>query len=214
MDSNKAGQASHSKKTSEDREKSNGSPDFMEDEITQSLNEEQLAQDDLQGGSEGNLSSPTSETQKLKETLKEAEDKYLRLYAEYDNFRKRVAKEKEDIVFMTTQKVFENILEIRDHLEMAISHTSQGATNGPADATASTLKQGIELTLRKMDKFFESFQIKSLDPSGQDFNPTYHEAIQQEPSPSHKSGQVVRVFQKGYLFKDRLLRPARVSVAS
>ncbi|QQR79629.1 MAG: nucleotide exchange factor GrpE [Deltaproteobacteria bacterium] len=190
------------KNTEKTQSSNTSSSDFSEDEITQSLNEEQLAQEDLKGDSE----DISPEAQKLKEV----EDKYLRVYAEFDNYRKRVAKEKEDIAFITTQKVFENILEIRDHLEMALSHTP----SAQSDAAAQTLKQGIELTLRKMDKFFETFQVKSVDPSGQDFNPSFHEAIQQESSLAHKPGQVVRVFQKGYVFKDRLLRPARVSVAS
>lgn len=169
---------------------------FSEDEITQSLNEEQLTQE----------KPPFSEIQKLEEKVKEAEDKHLRLYAEFDNYRKRVVKEKEDIVFITTQRVFENILEIRDHLEMALSHTQE-------EAAANTLKQGVDLTLRKMDKFFEAFQVKELNPHGEIFNPNFHEAIQQEASTAVKPGHIVRVFQKGYIFKERLLRPARVSVA-
>ena len=167
----------------------------QEEEITQSLNEDQLAQE-----------AALSEVDTLKAKVKEVEDKHLRLYAEFDNYRKRVAKEKEDIAFITTQRVFESILEIRDHLEMALSHTNE-------EAAAQTLKQGVELTLRKMDKFFETFQVKELNPQGELFNPNFHEAIQQEASVAVKTGHIVRVFQKGYVFKDRLLRPARVSVA-
>ena len=182
----------------ENRDPQKLNQDFSEDEITQSLTEEQLSQ----GESEG---EPLSETQKLELKLKEIEDKHLRLYAEFENYRKRVAKEKEDIAFVTTQRIFENILEIRDHLEMALSHSKED--------NQGSLKQGVELTLRKMDKFFETFQVKEIDPAGSTFDPNFHEAIQQEPSLTLKPGQIVRVFQKGYVFRDRLLRPARVSVA-
>lgn len=167
-----------------------------EDEITQATPEEALVED------EEYEESINEEVKKLKEL----EDKYLRTYADFENFRKRVAKEKEDLTFFTTQKLLQELLDVKDHLELALSHAKE-------ETESKSLKEGVQLTLKQMDRFLEKFQVKEVPAEGVKFDPNFHEAIQHEESDQQEPGSVVSVYQKGYTLRDRLLRAARVSVA-
>ncbi len=139
--------------------------------------------------------------------LKEMQDKYLRASADFDNFRKRVAKEKEELVVITSQKLLVELLDVKDHLELALSHAS-------SESDVKVLKEGVSLTLKQLQKFLEKCRVEEIDPRGHLFDPAYHEAIQEEATDQQKPGTVVTVYQKGYLFQGKLLRPARVTVAS
>lgn len=177
----------------DDKEKQQAETDLseLEDEITQATPEDVLVEEQVNEDAK---------------KLKELEDKYLRTYADFENFRKRVAKEKEDLTFFTTQKLLHELLDVKDHLELALSHSKD-------DTDVKSLKEGVQLTLKQMEKFLEKFHVKEVPASGVKFDPNFHEAIQQEESTQHQPGHVVSVYQKGYTFKDRLLRAARVSVA-
>ena len=159
----------------------------QEEEITQSLPEEEATKD---AG--------------LEARLKESEAKYLRTYADFENYRKRVAKEREEVAQAVSERLLREILEVKDHLELALSH---GQTTDVAN-----LRQGVELTLRQLQTFISKSGVEEVKAEGQKFDPTVHEAIQQEESASVPSGAVGRVFQKGYRMNGRLLRAARVSV--
>ena len=179
-----------------------------DDEITQTVPE-----DSLEGGEKVVEEDPL---EKAQAQLKETQDKYLRTYADFENYRKRVSKEKEDLAFMTSERILREILDVKDHLELALAHSESSSKNPQANASAEmkTLKEGVTLTLRQMEKFLEQFGVKEAKALGEVFNPNYHEAIQQEESHEYKPGVVSRVYQKGYLLRDRLLRAARVVVAS
>ncbi len=182
---------------SKDRPDSPDSPD-SEDEITQLTPEEILNQ--------GQLDEDSKQLQELEEKLKAEQDKFLRTYADFENYRKRVAKEKEELSLITSEKLLRELLEVKDHLELALSHSKDSPD-------VKSLKEGVVLTLRHLSKFLEKFGVKEIDTLGQSFNPSYHEAVQEESSVECKPGAVVQVYQKGYMFHERLLRPARVSVA-
>jgi molecular chaperone GrpE len=172
----------------------NGKDDLEhEDEVTQLTPEEELAAEEL------------GETASLQKKLKETEDKYLRSVAELDNFRKRMSKEKEDLALFTSEKLLRELLEVKDHLEMALSHA-------PDTKELKGLRDGVDLTLKQLKKFLEKFGVQEAMPLGELFNPAFHEAIQEEES-AQKPGTIVQVYQKGYLFHGRLLRAARVAVA-
>lgn len=138
---------------------------------------------------------------------KEMEDKFLRTYADFENFRKRVAKEKEDIAFHASEKLLKEFLEVKDHLELALEHSKDAAD-------AKGLREGVLLTLKQLEKFLEKNGVKEISPLGEPFDPAFHEAIHQEKSVEYKPGAIVHVYQKGYLYRDKLLRPARVTVAA
>jgi molecular chaperone GrpE len=139
--------------------------------------------------------------------FKELEDKYLRLHADFDNYRKRLHKEKEEITYATSERLLRELVEVKDHLELALSH-SQGSVD------VKNLREGVDLTLKQLNSFLKKFGVEEVKALGEAFNPAFHEAIQQEESAEYKPGSVVRVYQKGYLLNGRLLRAARVTVAS
>lgn len=165
----------------------------QEDEITETLPEEAVR--------------PLVDIDTLRIKLKETEDKYLRACADLENYRKRVAKEKEELSLATSERLLRELLDVKDHLELALTHARESAE-------VKGLREGVQLTLKQLAKFLEKFEVKELEALGEMFDPAFHEAIHQEEGAEYKPGAVVHVYQKGYLFHGRLLRPARVTVAA
>lgn len=147
--------------------------------------------------------------QDLRKKLAESEDKYLRLYAEFENFKRRTVKDREEIRLASQERLLREILDVKDHLELALDHAAQAAEG---TTNLEGLQEGVALTLRQMGQFLEKFGVVELQAKGQVFDPAHHEAIGQCEG-GGKSGTVVQELQKGYLFHKRLLRPARVLVA-
>lgn len=174
----------------EEEKKDASVPSEQEDEITQLTPEEDLKEE--------------GRDEELDKKLKETEDKYLRTYADFENYKKRVAKDKEDLALITSEKLLKELLEVKDHLEAALSHSKDSAQ-------VKGLREGVVLTLKQLDKFLGKFGVTEAPALGEPFDPAFHEAIHEEES--DKPGTVVHVYQKGYLFHGRLLRAARVTVA-
>jgi len=150
------------------------------------------------------------ELEKCKEELKAWEDKYLRMYAEFENIKKRMEREKENSVAYAQEQFARDLLPVIDSLELALSSISD-IEDESCDHLAK-LKEGVQLTLEQFIKTFEKHYIKVVEiDSG--FDPNFHDAVMQVDSDEHESGQIVQVLQKGYMYKKRLLRPAMVSVA-
>jgi molecular chaperone GrpE len=137
-------------------------------------------------------------------------DEYLegwqRSRAEFANYKKRIEREQAQVYQNASGNVIKRYLEIVDDLERALK-------NRPKDGEGASWANGIELIYRKFTSLMESEGIKMMEAAGQDFDPNFHEAITQEDSPNHESGQIIEVVQKGYLIGDRVLRPALVRVA-
>ena len=132
-------------------------------------------------------------------------DLYLRAAAELDNVRKRAQRDIESAHRYAIEGLAAELLAVRDGLEL-------GVRNG-ATADARTLLEGQEATLKLLDRTFEKFSVKQLDPSGQRFDPSQHEAVMMQESAAAQPNTVLQVVQPGYELKGRLLRPARVIVA-
>lgn len=130
---------------------------------------------------------------------------YLRAVAETENVRRRAAREVEAASRYAIERFAGELLEVRDSLELGIA---AGAGSDP-----SRLVEGMEATLRLVNRAFEKSGISVLDPAGQAFNPEFHEAMATQPSADQAPGTVLAVVQKGYLLNGRLLRPARVVIA-
>lgn len=172
-----------------------------EEEITQaSPDEDEAVASELREGAGAQITE-------LEKKNKELEDKYLRLHADFDNYRKRLNKEKEEIVYSTSERLLRELLEVKDHLELALSHSV-----GSVDV--KNLREGVDLTLKQLNAFLKKFGVEEVKALGEGFNPAFHEAIQQEESVEYQPGSVARVYQKGYLLNGRLLRAARVTVAT
>tara|TARA_B100000959_G_scaffold95181_2_gene100948 strand:- start:6697 stop:7275 length:579 start_codon:yes stop_codon:yes gene_type:complete len=132
-------------------------------------------------------------------------DRYLRAAAELDNVRKRASRDIENARKFALENFSRELLNVVDTLEMAIDSK---------ESDLDALLSGNKATLQLMQNIMEQFDISVIDPHGEPFNAEFHEAMSMQPSDKVEPGSIMTVFQKGYLLNDRLLRPARVVVAS
>jgi molecular chaperone GrpE len=142
---------------------------------------------------------------------KEFEDRYMRLCAEFENYKKRSAREAQDFRKFANEALIKDLLPVIDNLERAIQSSSP-QENHPENFNGSII-EGVQMTLNEILKVLERFHAKPIDSLGQPFDPNYHEAVGQEESDEHEDNIVVREFQRGYLLHDRLIRPAMVMVS-
>ncbi|MGD8677278.1 MAG: nucleotide exchange factor GrpE [Desulfobacterales bacterium] len=148
---------------------------------------------------------------KLETKTGEAEENYdrlLRVSAEFENYKKRTAREMLDFQKYANQSLLRELLPIIDNLELAIKAAAEAA-----DSTDACLLDGVELTRKEILKVFENFHVEPIDALGKPFDPNFHEAVMREESEEHPENTVVNELQKGYLMHDRLLRPSMVVVA-
>ena len=138
----------------------------------------------------------------------EQKDHFLRLQAEFENFRRRSLKEKQESLRFGHQNLVKDLLSAVDNLERAMEH---GAQNAGAEVRG--VLDGIALVHREILSAFEKHGVSQLDAAGQIFDPAVHEAIGQIPNPDVPANTVVQVLQKGYVIHDRMVRPSRVLVS-
>jgi molecular chaperone GrpE len=139
--------------------------------------------------------------------LTELKDRYLRTVAETDNIRKRIRQQSEESVRLQRENFLRDLLPIVDNLERAVE-AARGGGNG------KSILEGVEMTLRSLLDFLKSHGVTQMSAVGQQFDPQLHEAVDQIEDANHPPNTVVNEFHRGYLIGDRMLRPARVSVAS
>ena len=140
------------------------------------------------------------------EEAKENYERYLRQVAELENFKKRTNREREEAIRFANETLVKDLLPIVDNLERAVVHSKDGA-NG------KTLVEGIEMVLRGLFDVLAKHGVVQVSAVGQPFDPEKHEAMAQVEVETHKPNTIVEEYHKGYMFRDRLLRPALVSVA-
>ncbi len=138
----------------------------------------------------------------------EASDRLVRLQADFENFRRRTLKEREEAHNFGYQNLVKELLPTVDNLERAIEHAQQSG-----DADSEGLLQGVELVRRELLGVLAKYGVIEIEAEGKPFDPAVHEAMTQTPDASVPENTVVRVFQKGYALRDRLLRPAQVVVS-
>ena len=153
-------------------------------------------------------SAPASDSA-LAAELAELKDRYLRLAAEFDNFRKRNLKERQDLHNYANESLVKELLPVVDNLERAVDHGRKEEQR----ADSENLLQGVELTYRSLTQILARFGVAEIEAAGKPFDPQVHEAVRRIASSEHAPGTILEVYQKGYLLKDRLLRPAMVAVA-
>ncbi len=150
--------------------------------------------------------------EELEAKLKECEDRYLRVHADFENAKKRLEKEKIQAIEYSLEKFAQDLLPALDSLDMALAAVSKDGLN--AEEAVEELKKGIELTIEQFIKAFNKHGIEVIEiDEGAEFNPHLHEAILQVEDAAKKAGEIVQVLQKGYKYKERVLRPVKVSVA-
>ncbi|MBT8847820.1 nucleotide exchange factor GrpE [Lactobacillus delbrueckii subsp. bulgaricus] len=148
-----------------------------------------------------------AEVAALTQKNKDLEDKYLRSQAEIQNAQRRYSKERADLVKYESQRLGKDILSSVDNLERALQVKAD-------DEASRQLKKGIEMTLEGLVRALKDNGIEEIKADGEKFDPTLHQAVQSVPAENDdQKGHVVQVLQKGYVYKDRTLRPAMVVVA-
>ncbi len=135
-------------------------------------------------------------------------DRLLRVTADFDNFRKRAAREKEEAIRYANHKLLERLLPVLDSFDMAISAANAGAAEG-----SKSLKEGIQLVLQQLKSVLTEAGLEEIEAHGKPFDPNVHEAVSQLETDEFDEGHVAQQIRKGYLLRNRLVRPSSVIVA-
>lgn len=155
--------------------------------------------EDADGGLEKKIEAAEAEA-------KAAHDRFLRVSAEFENFKKRTRREVDDFRKFANEALIKELLGVVDNLERAVESSTSACEY-------NQLLEGVDLTLKEILKIFEKFNVKPIEALEQEFDPAVHQAVLQEASADHSENTVIREFQKGYTIHDRLLRPAMVVVS-
>lgn len=200
----------HEKVSKTDREEDNMNQQNENNESHQELVEEPVTEQASEQESAGNaVDSDTDDSLEAKLARAEAKatenwDHYLRAKAEMDNLRRRNVKDVENAHKYGTEKFANELLPVVDGMELGL------AVEG---ASAESLREGMELTMKMLAKMMENLGIEEINPINEKFNPERHQAMSMQPSADVEPNTVIAVMQKGYLLNDRLIRPAMVMVS-
>lgn len=168
--------------------------DAVEEELTEETTEETAEAD-----------AKADDAENTAEQLEAERERYLRLYAEFDNFRKRTAKEKLEAYGEATARCIEQLLPVVDNFERAME----------APCSDAQYQSGMEMIFGQIRNFLEKLGVTEIEALGAQFDPNIHNAIKQgEATEEYPEGTVCEVFQKGYMLKDKMIRPAMVAVSN
>lgn len=166
----------------------------QEAEAVQENNQEEIQEENV-----------TAEDQ-MKEQLSQVQDKYIRLAAEFDNYRKRTNKEKIDLINSASERVILSVLEVLDDIDRASDQMK-------STDDIESLRTGAQLIFDKLRKSLQGHGLKEMESTGEEFNLDLHEAITEIPAPKKKQvGKVMDTIQKGYYINDKIIRHAKVVV--
>ncbi|MFO7667872.1 MAG: nucleotide exchange factor GrpE [Desulfobacterales bacterium] len=158
-----------------------------------------------------NAADPLKELEeKLKNTELEAKqnyDRFLRVSAEFDNYKKRSAREMSEFRKYANESLISDMLTVVDNIERAIS------TSSSDDKANNCIIEGVSLTLKEILRVFDNYGVKPIESLCKTFDPNFHQAVMQEENEEHPENTVIAELQKGYMINDRLLRPSMVVVS-
>ncbi|MBW5444921.1 nucleotide exchange factor GrpE [Cohnella sp. CFH 77786] len=164
------------------------------------------------GGSEEAEGASADEAQEdprvaeLQRQLEESQNRHLRVQADFDNFRRRTLKEKEELAQYASLKLVGQLLPVLDNFERALQSGSDAGETG-------SFAKGVDMIYRQLSQVLEAEGLRKMEAAGTPFDPELHQAIMQVESEEHEEGTVVEVVQNGYWLKDKVLRPAMVKVS-
>lgn len=169
------------------------------------VNQEEEQQEEQETAEQEEEKEELSAEEKLQAELKESQDKYLRLYSEFENFRRRTSKEKLELINTASEGLITSLLPVIDDFERAEKSMSE-------DADVKSVKEGVDLIFTKLKGILEGKGVKAIyAEAGSDFDLELHEAITQIPAPSEElKGKVVDCVEKGYQLNDKVIRFAKV----
>lgn len=187
--------------------KKNCSEEILEEEVAEEVQDNETA-DEEDAVSEYNdtaaqFAEMEEELAKSKEELAKAREDYIRLYAEYENYRKRTEKEKAETYSNASAKCVENLLPVVDSFERSME----------AECSDENFKNGLNMIFNQLKDFLDKMNVKEIDAMGKEFDPNFHNAIQQLADTDYATNHICAVYQKGYMMGDKLIRPAMVAVA-
>jgi len=168
--------------------------------------EPQAAAEDGQSTGEEAAEALQALIEKTEQEKQELHDRHLRTLAEFENFKKRVAKEKAGLVAYGSEKLALELLPVLDNFERAFEQAKNAVDVQP-------VVEGVAMILKQLDEALKKFNIRPFSAVGERFDPEKHEAMAQQEHPDAEENTVLQEFQKGYLINDKLLRPARVIVS-
>lgn len=142
---------------------------------------------------------------RLRAEVERMREMYLRKLAEFDNFRKRTEREREELKQTAAEALIRELLPVIDNFERALQHAG--------DENPESFRQGVEMIARQLSEMLEREGLEAVDPEGQQFEPELHEAVHRVEGSGYQPGTVVSVLVKGYTLGGRLIRPAMVGVA-
>jgi molecular chaperone GrpE len=172
---------------------------------------DERAQEETENTDSDNESSTESVTasenrEDLKQSLSEANDKYVRLYADFENYKKIAARNREELLKYANEDLMVDILTVIDHLELALQHV-------PNSEVSDSLTEGVNLTLKELKTVLEKHGLVEITALGKPFDPAVHHAMSRIESEEAEENTVVKEFRKGYRLRDRVLRAAMVGVS-
>lgn len=150
--------------------------------------------------------SPAAEIAAAKADADRFKDLALRTQADFDNYRKRVARERDEAVKYANSGLLERLLPVVDNFELGLDAAKKGGDT-------QAILDGINMVLRQIQDFLSDSGVQAIDAVGQKFDPNLHEAVAQEASAEVEEGHVIRQLRRGYKLKDRLLRPSTVMIS-
>lgn len=146
-----------------------------------------------------------AEEPKAEEEKEDGDAKYLRLAADFQNFKRRVEKEKADIYAYANEKIALDIIDVMDNFERALQHSEECADKQFAE--------GVSMIYKQLKGVLDKNNIVEIKAEGEDFDPNFHNAVMAEENPDFESGKVIQALQKGYTLNDKVIRPSMVRVA-
>jgi len=167
--------------------------------------EEDFEEDDLELVDEETASEERTEVPAKNTETAELNNKYLRLYADFENYRKRVNKDKEELIRYGNESLLYELLPVIDNLELAMKHASGNENSG--------LVQGVEVTLKELQRTLEKFGLMRIEARGKQFDPAVHHAMSQVERNDMPEKMVAEEFRAGYRYRDKVLRPSLVAVS-
>ncbi len=192
------------------------SKDITEEQLAEQVDEMESAADNGAESSEQEQGTPFGNEQadaviariaELEKLVDEHQQRTLRTQADFDNFRKRTQKEKEELASYASMKLVTQLLPVIDNFERAISASKESGD-------FESFSKGVDMIFRQFGQLLEQEGVKPIEAVGQPFNPEVHQAVMQVESDEHEEGIVVEELQKGYVMKEKVLRPAMVKVSS
>ncbi|HHY90857.1 MAG TPA: nucleotide exchange factor GrpE [Clostridiales bacterium] len=145
--------------------------------------------------------------EKLQQEKEELHNQYLRLAADFQNYKRRNEKEKNDIYEFANEKLILELLPIIDNFERALQSVKESEEN-------KKFVEGVEMIFKQLLAVLNKNGVQEIDAMGKAFDPNYHHAVMQEENPDYESNTIIEVLQKGYTFREKVIRPSMVKVAN